>query len=202
MIFWKTPRSTNIAGWKIHPEWTCMSYCKWGYSSHVRKYQRVLSLKLRIAPENRPYPKGKGSSPNPHYSGATLVSGSVIIFEPVSWTPQQSWVSLPTWWRKSQTFPTKICSEGKILSCDFDEAVFDMSLLGKVFQTSHQHLKLNGHIIPVVTIIGKGVIPSPYTAESSNKRARRPEVRHAVWQNGVLLCLRKNQIPQPEVLAV
>ena len=128
-------------------EWTCISYCKWGYSSHVRKYQRVLSLKLTIAPENRPYPKGKGSSPNPHFSGATLVSGSVIIFQHVSWTPQQSWVSLPTWWRKSQTFPTEICRRVR------SSAAILMKLClicpkGKVFQTSHQHLKSNSHIIP------------------------------------------------------
>ena len=120
MILWTTPRSTDIAGWKIHPEWTQYFLSKMGDILAMLGN----TLKLRIAPENRPGPKGKGSSPNPHYLGATLVSGSVIIFQHVSWTPQQSWVSLPTWWRKSQTFPTEICSDGKILSCDFDEAAF------------------------------------------------------------------------------
>ena len=173
-------------------EWTCISYCKWGYSSHVRKYQRVLSLKLTIAPENRPYPKGKGSSPNPHFSGATLVSGSVIIFQHVSWTPQQSWVSLPTWWRKSQTFPTEICRRVR------SSAVILMKLclmcpICKVFQTSHQHLKLNGHIIPVVTILGKGVIPSPFLAPSPAIQQQRDAQRMDMQfdNKGVLLCLRK-----------
>ena len=34
--------------------------------------------KISIASKNRPKPKRKGSSPNPHFWGAMLVSGSVI----------------------------------------------------------------------------------------------------------------------------
>ena len=29
-----TLRSSNIAGWKIHHEWRCISYWKWVFSSH------------------------------------------------------------------------------------------------------------------------------------------------------------------------
>ena len=40
----------------------------------------VPSLKLTAkAPENRPSPKRKGSSPNHHFSGAMLVLGSVAV---------------------------------------------------------------------------------------------------------------------------
>lgn len=75
---------------------------------------------------------------------------------------------------------------------------------GKGFQTSHQHLKLNGHIILVVTIIGKGVIPSPFLAPSPAIQQQRDAQRMDMQSDikGVLLCLRKNQIRQPEVLAV
>ena len=35
-----TPGSTNIAGWKMDPDWRCSSYWKWGYSSQLCQFTR------------------------------------------------------------------------------------------------------------------------------------------------------------------
>ena len=38
-----TPGSTNIAGWKMDPDWRCISFKKWGYSIAMLVCQRVRS---------------------------------------------------------------------------------------------------------------------------------------------------------------
>ena len=40
-VFRDTLRETKIAGWKMDPDWRCISYWKWGFSMAMLVYQRV-----------------------------------------------------------------------------------------------------------------------------------------------------------------
>ena len=41
VVFKYTPGSTDIAGWKMDPDWRCISYSKWRYSIAILVSQRV-----------------------------------------------------------------------------------------------------------------------------------------------------------------